>query len=218
MTVHGFYRSREWLALRTTLMNERLINGELICARCGKPITKAYDCIGHHKIELTDENVNDFNVSLNPDNVELIHFRCHNIEHQRFEGYQQKVYLVYGSPCSGKSTWVERNALPDDLVLDFDKLWEAISISDRYHKPARLKSNAFALREEMLSQIQMRKGQWRNAYVIGGYPLRTERDRLCDRLGAEPVFLDEPQEVSTARYVNEDWRGYVREWFEAFIP
>lgn len=192
--------------------------GELICARCGLPISKAYDCIGHHKVELTEDNVEDAAIALNPELIELIHFRCHNIEHQRFEGGQQRVYLVYGAPCSGKSTWVRENANADDLVLDFDRLWEAICFSDRYHKPPRLKRAAFALRECLIDQIAMRSGNWRNAFVIGGYPLRPERDRLCDRLGAEPVFIDTPRDTCLARCTDNAWRGFIAEWFEAYTP
>ena len=50
----NFYQSKEWRSLLTTLKMERINdNGEIICEYCGKPITKAYDMIGHHKTELT---------------------------------------------------------------------------------------------------------------------------------------------------------------------
>ena len=78
-SLYTFYRSKEWRRLLDILKNERLNDqGEIICSYCGKPIVRAYDIIGHHKHELTEENVNDFNISLNPDNVELVHHRCHN--------------------------------------------------------------------------------------------------------------------------------------------
>ena len=63
MTVREFYRSAQWQKLRQLLMMERVTaNGDLICARCGKPILKPYDCIVHHIIALTDANVNDYNI------------------------------------------------------------------------------------------------------------------------------------------------------------
>ena len=74
-TLGNFYRSKEWCSFRELLINERIDkNGEVICARCGKPIYKRYDIIGHHVTELTEDNVNDASISLNPDNVVLIHF------------------------------------------------------------------------------------------------------------------------------------------------
>lgn len=218
-TLENFYKSAEWLRLRSALMLERVNErGELLCARCGRPILKPYDCIGHHVIELTEDNVNDYRISLNPELIELIHHRCHNMEHGRFEGFKRSVYVVYGSPCSGKTTWVHNNAMPDDLILDLDSIWEALCASDRYHKPNRIKPVVFAVRDSILDQIKLRNGTWRNAYIIGGYPLRTDRDRLCDQLRAEMIFIDEPLEVCLSRARTEEWKGYVNDWFESFVP
>ena len=214
----NFYRSKEWESFRLTLINERTNEqGFVICAKCGKPILKRYDIIGHHKIELTDENVNDYSVSLNPDNVDLIHFRCHNEYHERFNGFSQRVYLVWGSPCAGKSTWVKENAHPDDLIVDLDRLWEAVCFSPREQKPGRLKANVFGLRDELINQIRMRKGTWRNAYVIGGYPHAVDRDRLCDLLRAEAIHIDTPREVCLER-ASETWKKFVEDWWEDYTP
>ena len=218
-TLKSFYRSKEWEGLRSVLMNERITdNGDLICEICGQPITRRYDCIAHHKVELTDENVNDFSISLNPENVELIHFRCHNRIHGRFEGFQQKVFLVYGPPLAGKHDWVESVAEDDDLILDIDHIWEAICKSDRYHKPTRLKRNVFGIRDCIIDQIRTRTGMWRNAYVIGTYPLRTDRDRMCDLLRAEPVFIDVSlQEIKKNNCVSyKVMENLIEDWFENY--
>lgn len=218
-TLDTFYKGKHWVSFIEQLKLERLNeDGQLICEYCGKPITRKYDCIGHHEIELTEENVNDFEISLNPSNVKLIHFKCHNRIHQRFEGFYQTVYLVYGSPCSGKSTWVRDVANPDDLILDIDKIWECISVSDKYNKPARLKNNVFGLRDCLIDQIRCRTGMWRNAYVIGTYPLRSDRDRLCDLLRAKPIFIDESKEVCLSRAMNDEWKEFIEDWFDSFIP
>lgn len=218
-TLSNFYQSDDWCRLVSLLRQERTTaDGLLICEHCGQPIVRKYDCIGHHVVELTDDNVNDFSVSLNPANVKLIHFRCHNEIHQRFgSAYIRRVYLVYGSPCAGKTTWVRENANHDDLILDIDLLWEAVCTSDRYHKPNRLKENVFGLRDFLIDQIRVRAGRWRNAFIVGTYPLRSERDRLCDLLGAEPVFIDTPEAECMARATTDAWRGYVRDWFDTYV-
>ena len=119
--MRSFYQSDEWRNLVERLRIERVNeNGELICEHCGLPITKKYDIIGHHVIPLTAENEKDAMISLNPDNIQLIHFACHNKIHKRaeghkYEGYTQKVYIVYGSPCAGKTSFVNKNANDDDL-------------------------------------------------------------------------------------------------------
>ena len=63
-TLSNFYKSKEWENLLEHFKLERVnYNGELICEYCYKPITRAYDCIGHHDKELTEANVNDYNIS-----------------------------------------------------------------------------------------------------------------------------------------------------------
>ena len=217
-TLNSFYRSKEWEGLIEQLRIERVNDaGQIICECCGEPIVKKYDCIGHHRTELTEDNVNDYNISLNPSNVMLIHFRCHNRVHQRFEGFSQSVFLVYGAPCSGKTTWVKSVANADDLILDLDAIWTAVCMSDRYHKPKRLKANVFGIRDCIIDQIRTRSGMWRNAYIIGGYPLRSDRDRLCDLVGAKPVFIDTPMAECMGRAQTEEWKDYIREWFDSYI-
>lgn len=216
-TLGTFYKSKEWERFREQIILERTQrDGELICEKCGQPILRRYDCIVHHKQELTEENVNDFLVSLNPENVEILHHRCHNIEHERFEGFRQKVFIVYGPPCAGKTTWVKQNAREDDLILDLDRIWEAICFSDREHKPDRLKPIVFGIRDTIIDQIRIRKGNWRRAYVIGTYPLRSDRERLSDLLRAEIIFIDTDKATCLKRAENATWRGFIEEWFDDF--
>ena len=92
----SFYRSNEWRKLLDNLKHERLDDdGQIICEHCGKPIVKAYDIIGHHIIELTEENVNDYDISLNPQNIKLVHHKCHNIIHNKLGYANREVFLVY---------------------------------------------------------------------------------------------------------------------------
>lgn len=218
LTLDTFYKSREWESLIEQIKLDRLdASGQVICECCGKPITRKYDCIGHHKIELTEQNVNDYSISLNPDNIMLVHFRCHNRIHNRFDGFCQQVYLVYGPPCAGKSTWVENVCNKDDLIIDIDRIWECLCVSDKYHKPNRIKSNVFGIRDALLDQVKIRKGMWRNAYIIGTYPLKTDRDRICDLLRAREVFIYEDKDVCMGRAVDEKWKKYIEDWFDDYV-
>ena len=138
------YKTKEWEKLKELLMLERVNDkGEIICEHCHKPIVKKYDCIGHHKIALTNDNVNDVSITLNPDNVALVHFKCHNEIENRFGFNVRTVYLVHGAICSGKSSWVKEQAGKNDLIVDMDSIWECISNNPRYVKPPTLKQNVF---------------------------------------------------------------------------
>lgn len=218
-----FYRSKEWIDLMQVIRIQRVNNnGETICEHCHKPIIQKYDCIGHHKTELTEQNYMDANISLNPDNIALVHHRCHNKIHDRLGlSYIKQVFLVYGSPLSGKSTYVRNNMNYGDIVIDIDDIWQCISGQDKYVKPNRLKQNVFAIHTHMIDMIRIRQGNWLNAYIIGGYPLISERERLCRSLGAREIFIDTPKEECIRRlYENpenrkiDEWTEYIENWWE----
>lgn len=223
-TLFTFYRSREWAALLAALKQERVNDeGQIVCEYCGKPIVRAYDMIGHHKEELTEENVNDFSISLNPNNVQFVHHRCHNYIHNKLGYKVREVYLVYGSPLSGKTTWVRDNMDEGDLIVDMDSIWQCVSGCDRYVKPKRLNAVVFQVRDLLLDAIACRLGRWSNAYVIGGYALQSERERLCKALGAREVFIDVSKEECLKRLEqsdrdHEEWRRYIDEWYRLYNP
>ena len=222
---YEFYHSDKWRTLVQTIRIDRVDDaGQIICEYCGKPIVKSYDCIGHHKIELTEENVNDYSISLNPENIELVHHRCHNYIHDKFGHSMRQVYLVYGAPLSGKTTYVHDNMSEGDLIIDMDNIWQCVSGCDRYIKPNRLRSVVFRLRDDLLDMVKYRFGKWSNAYVLGGYPLSGERERLLKDLSAREIFIDTSKDECLARLQadeqrdHEEWIRYIDEWFERFNP
>lgn len=226
-TLKTFYKSKEWEKLIAILKLERINkeDGILYCEHCQKPLIHKYDIIGHHKTELTEANVNDVNISLNPDNIALIHFSCHNEIHQRFGYEQQKVYIVYGSPLAGKTTFVKENSSKDDIVLDMDNIYNMINFNNnKYMKSNRLKSNVFIIRDCILDMIKCRTGKWRNAWIIGGFPLPMDRKRLMDATGAELIHIDTNKEECLKRLYNdperqqviEEWESYINDYFNKY--
>jgi len=219
-SLHQFYRSPQWENFRRVITNERINeNGVIICEHCGKPIVKAYDMILHHVIELTEENYTDANISLNPDNIQLVHHKCHNIIHNKLYSGNRQVFIVYGSPLSGKSSYVSEVMTEGDLVIDMDSIWQCVSGQPRYVKPQRLRSVVFAVRDNLLESVKYRRGKWLNAYVIGGYPFQAERERLVDTLGAREVFIDTPYEECVKRLMacedrdRKEWEKYIGDWW-----
>lgn len=222
----SFYTGHAWRDLMQIIKSDRLNeNGYNICEHCGKPIVKAYDCIGHHTIELTEQNYTDVQISLNPDLIMLVHHKCHNRIHNKLGYAQRQIYLVYGSPLSGKTTYVKDNMSEGDLIIDMDNIWQCLSGCDRYIKPNRLKQNVFAVKDALLDMVRVRRGNWSNAYVIGGYPLIGERERLIKSLGARPIFVDTDKEECLRRLYScddkrnkEEWEKFICDWWEKFSP
>lgn len=199
----------------------------LYCEHCHEPILRDIECIGHHIQELTPVNVNDANISLNPKNILLVHHRCHNAIHDRFgQATSQKVFIVYGAPLSGKTSFVRGNKRHSDLVLDLDELYQAITLLPAYDKPQELAVNVFQLRDCLLDQIKTRTGKWSQAWIIGGYPLNTERERLATQLAAELIFIEATENDCLSRLHKDkdklpfitEWQRYIHDWFLKFRP
>lgn len=225
-TLNTFYQSKDWVKLTKAIKASRTnADGFMVCERCGRPIVKAYDAICHHKIFLTDANVNDAGISLNPDNIALLHARCHNYEHDKLGYKRREVYLIYGSPLSGKSTYAAGLKDEGGLYLDIDCIWQSLTRGNKYIKPKAITPVVFGIRDYILDCIKTRRGTWNNAYIIGGYPLISERERLCRIYGAREIYIDTDKEECIRRLHDdpdgrdiEAWTGYINEWWRRYRP
>lgn len=224
-TLDTFYRSNAWERFRQMVIEERTTpEGYVMDEYTGKPILKKYDVILHHKIYLTEENVNDYNISLNPDNIMIVSHKTHNHIHNKGGWKRAEVFLVYGSPLSGKTTYVNSILTPGDLVVDIDNIWQCVSGLDRYQKPGRLNSVVFAIRDELMKMVKYRVGKWQNAYIVGGYPLIGERERICKTYGAREIYIESTKEECLERLKycedrdEEQWTEYIDTWWSRYRP
>ena len=213
--LHRFYCSKAWTDLAHMLKVQR--GGR--CERTGEIYEDMSQLIAHHRVELNDINVDDPQVSLNPDNIEIISFLEHNREHRRF-GNSKNVYIVWGPPLSGKSTLVKQSMQYGDIVMDIDALWQAITLQPMYIKPNNVRFNVFRLRDNMYDQIRTRYGQFYDAYVVASLPDKYDREKLSERLGAELIQCVCEKEECYERFARSgkpiEWKTYIDEWFERF--
>lgn len=225
-TLTQFYNSQEWRTLRLLLIAERTNqdDGVLYCQHSGKPLLNSFDIVAHHIKPLTLQNVNDYSISLNPDNILLVSQQAHNEIHARF-GYcaQRKVYIVHGAPCSGKSSFVDSIKGNSDLIVDIDNIWEAVT-GKRYYKPAALKANVFAMRDALLETVKTRAGNWERCYIVEGLPHKAERERKTAVFGAELIHIDTDEQTCLERLQTDEkrseyateWRKYIADYFARY--
>lgn len=220
-----FYNSKAWREFRQGLIQERTnkADGVLYCQHSGKPLIQSYDIVLHHIKPLTMQNVNDFSISLNPENILIVSQQAHNEIHSRF-GHcaQRKVYYVYGAPCSGKTTFVNNIKGNSDLIVDMDNIWQCITGGERYEKPNALKTNAFAVRDLLLEMVKTRAGKWERAFIITGGAVKSERERQIALYGAESIYIDTDRETCLKRLYGDckrsetqkkAWEQYINTWF-----
>ena len=71
-----FYKSDRWKKARLSY----LVQQNFMCERCGMPADMV-----HHKQYLTEDNIEDPDVSLSFDNLEALCDTCHQLEHHKGE-------------------------------------------------------------------------------------------------------------------------------------
>lgn len=194
-TLSSFYQSTEWKKFRKHIIFEELSkNGEIICEHCKKSIMYDYDIVAHHSsVYLTEQNVNDYSISLNPDNISLVHHVCHNRIHEKLTRPLKQVYIVFGSPSSGKSTYVDSIAEENDLIVDIDRIYSAIS----NNRSMKVYPIVMKMWNELIDITAVKSGQWKNAYIVVANCRSVER--LQRQTGAELIFIDTPKEECLKR-------------------
>ena len=225
ITLDNFYQSKEWKEFRDILIQQRVDKetGLTMCEYCGKPILGKGQTIAHHLEELTEYNVCNPHISLNPDNIALVHLNCHNMIHSKFINCKKEIYLVYGPPTS-YFDFLENNVEANDIIVCLDYIYKAINPQNPlFPKTRGLTNPAFKIRNLLLDIVKTRTGTWSKAYVCGGYPCKRDRDEMCDQLGIPEkniIFFDLTKEeaLETARQYNPPriYEKYIHEWYENY--
>lgn len=112
------------------------------------------------------------------------------------------VFIVTGPPCAGKTTWVQANADPADVVIDMDALVAAMTTADAgFTAPSSLIwRTAMAARDAAVRKVLDRHSRHvveningieteLDAYVIHAVPNRDQVDRYIAQ-GARILVVD----------------------------
>lgn len=211
----AFYRSQAWRRARSAYVDQRKSIDGGLCELCQEePGTEV-----HHKIFLRPENIDDENITLNPDNFALLCYTCHQLEHEAARRIAQlnakqrdgkrgvlvngsyyyddngevqpfRVHIVWGAPGSGKTTYVRKHIQPGDIVIDLDLIGRALSLADKTNVPRNVERIAYDIRDYLYSQISQRKLDAKQVWVVAGLPKRQQRHELASRLGADLIFIE----------------------------
>ena len=81
-----FYKSKQWQLCRESY----LASVGRLCEECLKEGRITPAAIVHHKVELTENNIDNPTITINPQNLEAVCLDCHNKIHMP----EQKRYTV----------------------------------------------------------------------------------------------------------------------------
>ena len=126
------------------------------------------------------------------------------------------VYIIYGPPCSGKSTYIRDHMKRGDLVCDVDLIYQAISGEDPHDADLYVHEVALQLKSSLLDVIRDREGGWSDAYVVSIANTKEKLQDAIERVQAdEAIYIDTPIDVCMERAKERPlyFRWLIQEWF-----
>lgn len=124
-----------------------------------------------------------------------------------------KVYVVHGSPLSGKSTYVEKYKGPNDLIYDFDLIMSAISGKPMHEDNKHLIEYVTDIRDLLITKLKSEK-DIDTAWII---TTRVSESLKRSLVGLNPTYKETRVDIATAKRRLRDKPGGrdIEEYSEA---
>lgn len=131
-----------------------------------------------------------------------------------------KAKIVYGSPCSGKTTYVRNNAGNSDFIFDYDRL--LVATTDRVSHLADKHALHWLILDLRQKFVESAKSagnvevfwlvcSWNTSYIKA----------LLEGVDSEEIFIEATKEECYRRLENDEtrpdkdeWKLVIDEWFE----
>lgn len=133
----------------------------------------------------------------------------------------KSVEIVYGAPCSGKSTYVREHALEGDLFYDYDALVRAMTTEDKRGTEKTVAHEvAIGVRGLMINKLASEANKAKRAYIITRWPTDNLREQLA---GMDVVEhrMETSREECLSRLEDDDtrtdkagWADIINQWFD----
>lgn len=161
-----------------------------------------------------------------PDNHQSLCKNCHsrktyyesiktNLLPKNIKVYSRDIILLFGPPCSGKTTWANKQKAK---VIDFDRIKQDVSGCNPYEMDGKYMSTCLAVRNKMISEA---KGK---TIVIGSLANKNTRLDWINKLNAKQVMMITPMHECIKRLrasgrpnINGQI-ALIRKWFADFKP
>ncbi len=133
-----------------------------------------------------------------------------------------KLKVIYGAPCSGKSTYVRKNITEKDIVYDYDELTRALTYRNKRSAKKDL-THDYVLDFKLVIIRKAREEQnIENIYIISTLLTDTFRKWVSD-LDPEYIKMEATREECLSRLENdemrpdkEEWASKINEWFDTY--
>jgi len=228
---HPFYKTTKWERKRKAILRR----DGYMCRECRRYGRTTPANTVHHIVPLEDRP----DLALDDRNLISLCEECHNGMHDRHTGrlttkglawvnrmgLGARVVLVWGPPASGKTTYVREHMRDGDMVVDLDRIKEAISMRHRSEVSDELLPVALSIREHIYGLIERREiPLGTTVWVIAGLADMAERDEVIRRLKPDRmVQMETPKDECIRRALADPERPdkarqvqIILRWFEKF--
>ena len=96
------------------------------------------------------------------------------------------IHIITGPPCSGKSTYVKEHRAEGDVVVDFDKMAQALGSDKKHMAPDDIKAVTFKAKDAAIKEVCQRKCE---AWIIHTKPTDEQRE-MYEAAEAEFIEMD----------------------------
>lgn len=131
-----------------------------------------------------------------------------------------KIHVVYGSPASGKTTYVKKEMGDNDLMYDFDDLMKSISGKPYQQVNKQLMSYVLGIRDLILVKLRA-ETTIDNAYIITSF-LTDDLVRKLKGLSVNYIKMDTDPQVCISRVTNSSRidkdrvHDVIYEWYNKY--
>jgi hypothetical protein len=128
--------------------------------------------------------------------------------------------VVTGPPCSGKSTYAWSRAQPGDIVIDFDRIAQAIGSGDPHDHPNPVRWTAIAMRKAGITAAIEQHRRGATVWIVQTTIAPADMLRYVN-VGAEVVALDVDSAELHRRADAErpaKWHDLIDRWTPTSIP
>jgi predicted kinase len=136
---------------------------------------------------------------------------------------KSNVFIVWGSPASGKTTHVRNNMKNGDLIIDLDLIKQAISMQEKTEAPDNLLNIAISIRETLYNIVEKKEFNCDNVWIVASLPKHEDREKLRQRLNAELIHIDTDKNECIRRAHKDNERKdkekqekLINKWFKAY--
>ena len=133
-----------------------------------------------------------------------------------------KIEVVYGAPCSGKSTYVQDRLTDNDITYDYDRLIRAMTNrKEQLADTSVAHSLAIQMRYTIISWLQKNRDTVATAYIITRYPTDELKEKLTIFDDVEYVPMQTSLKECLARLEGDDmrpdkdaWEEIIQTWYD----